>query len=243
MTVKYLLEGLLDNGYEVVNTRINLAIVALVGNDLDKAKENISNAGSMYTYAEPFDKARILWFQLYFNLTGGKNDQEVYKIISELKTVLSRIEPRYDRVEFSADPVVRYLNKRSSDNNHQLLATLMDVVNRKKELVELEKFELWLNPENLTIRKKPGRTSDIRCPKCGSSKISSSKISMIILIVVNLSFLFTLFLSLWWLILIIPFSFNTLRSVFGRLENHYCLNCDRNFFTIRGKYFSLKNEI
>ena len=246
LSVKYLLEGLLENDFEVLNTRLNLATIALLTNDLDEIKNQIASARDLYSTAADYDKARLLWFLLYLNMSDVFSDKAVYNLIKELKYILIQIKPRYDRVEFILNPVIQHLNQKSGDTNIQLLAAILSAMDRKENYIKLENFDLWLFPEKLIKKVAVNNTLNtgkntnspvIKCPRCKSSKITTRKTSLIFLGIFNFLFLGTLFHSYFWLVLIIPLSINTLHAVLGKLGNHTCNNCNYYFITFKNKYF------
>ena len=121
---KELLTLLLQSGYEISSTRLHLARIALISDDISAVRKQVSIAWKHRKEALPHVLPRILWMKLSLALLeNGKVDRpKVQKLLGQIKTALKAEDAR---VEWTMAPVLEHMRPKLSAEAHALLTALV----------------------------------------------------------------------------------------------------------------------
>jgi hypothetical protein len=132
-----LLNKLLDAEFDVLSTRMHLARIALVTDDLLTARKHTAYVWEHRAEAAPYVVARALWFQTAFALLDGSSPT---KFLGQLKTVLQS-EDAY--MEWAMDPVLAHLESKLPASQRALLIALLAAISDSNNLTALDAFPAW----------------------------------------------------------------------------------------------------
>jgi tetratricopeptide (TPR) repeat protein len=136
-----LLNRLLQTGFEVLSTRLHLARICLLTNNIADAKQHVAEALAYRTKATPYVIARILWMQVLIALLD--NADATY-ILGQLKSVL---QSDGVHMEWTMQPVLDHLQSRLSAADHALLTALVAALSDKEKVADLDQFAMWRKAE------------------------------------------------------------------------------------------------
>jgi hypothetical protein len=155
---RLLLEELLQNNFAVLSTRLHLARLALITDNLVEAAQHFNEVWKTRKEAKNYVVARILWFKLCLEYMNTKAKQStgifgkiksLYKkeernetiiILSQLKAILQK-EDAF--MEWTMQPVLDHLKPKLTEQQHKLLSGLVDYMSYKQNLEKLNDFEEW----------------------------------------------------------------------------------------------------
>jgi len=132
-----LLEQLLEIGYEVLSTRLHLARIALLTDDLAAAQAHVAEAWTQRAEAQPYVVGRILWFQVAFALLHGASPAP---FLGRLKTAL---QAEGAHMDWTMDPVLAHLQPKLSPEAHALLTALVAALSDPANLAKLDNHPEW----------------------------------------------------------------------------------------------------
>jgi tetratricopeptide (TPR) repeat protein len=145
---KLLLEELLQNNFEVLSTRMHLARIALITDDLKDAKKHTGEAWNMRKEAPAYVLPRILWCRLCLTFINKPNSKLADNIIGQLKTVLQNKDAL---VEWTMQPVLDHLKPKLSESQHAFLSALVDAMSFQDNVGKLDEFPEWRNSKAIEI--------------------------------------------------------------------------------------------
>ena len=115
---------MLQSGYEISSTRLHLARIALVTDDIPAVRKQLNLAWKHRRGAWPYVLPRILWMKLTISLLeNGKDDRpKVKKILGQLKTAL---QTENSHMEWTMAPVLEHLRAKLPAEAHAFLTALV----------------------------------------------------------------------------------------------------------------------
>ena len=128
---------LLDVGFDVLSTRLHLARIALMTDNVSEADKQVSEAWAQRKEAKPYVVARLLWMQA---LNAQMDNADAASIFGQLKTVLQADDAF---MEWKMQPVLDHLNPRLSAEALALLSALVDALGSREKLPHLDRFPAW----------------------------------------------------------------------------------------------------
>ncbi len=137
-----LLTQLLQAGYEILGTRLHLARIALVTDDISAAREQVTAAWEHRTEAPAYVLPRLLWLKLCLALldNGSTVQPEAQQLLGALKTAL---QAENACLEWTMDPVLAHLQPQLPAEAHALLTALVAALSFQTNIEKLDAFPLW----------------------------------------------------------------------------------------------------
>ncbi len=132
-----LLMKLLDLEFEVVSTRLHLARICFLTDQLAEARQHVDQAWEHRSEAPHYVVPRILWFQTAFALLDGASPTP---FLASLKTAL---ESKNAIMDWTMDPVLDHLKSRLTDEQHSFLTAFVAALSFKNKKAELDQFPEW----------------------------------------------------------------------------------------------------
>lgn len=138
---------MLQDNFEVLNTRMHLARLALITDDPENVTNQIHEAWNMRKEAQNYVVARILWFKItlaFLKNCSNEND------LGQLKAVLQKEDAI---MEWTMQPVLDHIKPQLSEQQHALLSALVDAMSNKENLEKLNDLKEWRDtkPEEIDL--------------------------------------------------------------------------------------------
>jgi hypothetical protein len=140
-----LLEELLHDNFEVLSTRLHLARLALITDDLEEAAQQTTEVWKLRKEAKNYVIARILWFKITL-VYLCKSSPKIF--FGQIKTVLQK-EDAF--MEWKMQPALDHIKPQITEHQYALLSALVAAMSYKANLEKLNDFEEWRNskPEDI----------------------------------------------------------------------------------------------
>ena len=142
---RHLLEALLDEGFEVISTRLHLTRIAIITEQMTNARQHVRESWLHRAEGTAYIIPRILWFQLLFGLLDGTDPSPH---LSYLKTALSA-DSAY--MEWTMQPVLDHIKPSLSDHDYTLLAALVAALGDRANLPAMDQFSEWRDAKALPL--------------------------------------------------------------------------------------------
>jgi len=135
-----ILQLLLSVNYEILSTRIHLARIALISDNVTEVNKQIKKVWDKRKDIKPYLLARVLWFRLYLKYLESGDQKEAAVIIGQLKTLLQNEEAIK---EWTMKSVLDHLRPQIYEHQHSFLSALVNALNAKQNLEKLNEFAEW----------------------------------------------------------------------------------------------------
>jgi len=126
--------------FELSGILAHLARLAILQDNFDESATYIELAERHPEDAADYVKLRILWFKLCFTMLHNNDEDEIIIILTELK---KRFAEHYQLMEWNMQAVLECIKTKISNENYELLVTLIEAMRSEKAKEKLEAMKLW----------------------------------------------------------------------------------------------------
>ena len=142
-----ILTELLEKEFQVPSTRIHLARIALMTDNISELKQQVAEAKQYNSDKKTYVLARILWMELVINFledqktTSEGNVQNIQIILGRLK---KNLENREAFLDWSMEPVLEHLKQKLTESEYALIKALAATLSSQENFSMLNEFPIWL---------------------------------------------------------------------------------------------------
>lgn len=156
---KKLLNDLLLNNFEVLSTRLHLARLAVIMDDLPEAVHQTNEVWKMRNEAENYVFARMLWFRLCLEFLNASKKVRKVGIFSKIKSLFKKnmddtatiiieelkmiLQKKDALVDWNMLPLLTHIQPQLTENQYSFLSALVDVMSVKQNLEKMNDFKEW----------------------------------------------------------------------------------------------------